>query len=140
MNLLALGRWGEAWGHAAVGAEHAKYLPEIQYLLTDSAAGSVQSAVFARFYRWLVILPIALAIAWNAARRGYSTPIWLVAECASLFPMANLAVLASLPHRHRRQRRRDIHQQFRQMFGEADRVATGRQVPARSVGDETTVL
>ncbi|MCA9140230.1 MAG: tetratricopeptide repeat protein [Planctomycetales bacterium] len=141
-NLLALHRWGEAFGHADTAFEISDRLPLIDGVLTGVNASIIIRVVAMRCFFLLILFSIALPIAWHATRRGYSLPIWLLSNCISVFPLTNLAVLASVPHRSRRQRRQDLRSKLSKTMGVAIKSANPPShppsPPSETTGDATT--
>ena len=109
---------------------------------------------------FLVLLPFALVLAFQAVKRGYNGGTWCLAGLLSFNPMFPLVVLAVLPHRARQARRLKETQALQDKLaaarspvgppvpGPASPPATPLAVPsparstadfpARSLGDEVT--
>lgn len=140
-NLLALARYGEAHRHAVLAGRIARTESGGDDRYAALAAGlRVQTlgVPIGKYLPWMIVLSLALVIAWHAGRRGYSPLLWLFATLASAYPLANLAVLASLENRTRQMRRANI---SRQLEGLTDQPAIGsppKPPSGRSIGDQTT--
>ncbi|MEZ6129079.1 MAG: tetratricopeptide repeat protein [Planctomycetaceae bacterium] len=150
-NLAALGRSGEAFNHAFHAGKLARELEDQPNADTGkqilAMANTVKMISFwntvGAWFGVSILVVLTLPVACSAGRRGYSALTWLVVGACSGFPMANLAVLASIPDRRleiQRQQlrkrmqkfaRREVHDSHRQGRQQAEDI---------SIGDQPTVF
>jgi hypothetical protein len=86
---------------------------------------------------------LAVYVARQASRRGYSFWLWLLANVVVLNPLLVLIVLAVLPDARKMSLRRKLHAELEAKLAARQRPAApgpGPVVTTYSVGDQTTVV
>lgn len=88
-----------------------------------------------------VAVGLALAVAWQAWRRGYSFWVWLLACIASLNPLLILLMLVMLPDARKKRVRAKVMRELQMKLAALPPVELGRDavaVPTAALGNQST--